>query len=183
MNNQRKKLSIGLASLALVLVCAVGGTLAWMHAASQAVTNTFVPASISTTVEEDTKGDVKKNVKIQNTGDVDTYIRAAVVINLLDAEGNVVGTAPVENTDYTITWGKDWFQVGNYYYYPVPVAPKGETGNLIDECKPVEGKNLQVTILAEGVQAGGADADGTPAVELAWKTVTIGDGGHLTVKS
>ena len=168
MNNQRKKLSIGLASLVLVLVCAVGGTLAWMAAASNSVTNTFVPASISTTVEEKTEGGVKRDVQIQNTGDVDAYIRAAVVINLLDDKGNIVGTAPAEETDYTITWGQDWFQLGDYYYYPSKVAPTGRTTDLIKECQPMEGKNLQVTILAEGVQADGKDENNIPAVNLAW---------------
>lgn len=187
MNNQRKKLSIGLASLVLVLICAVGGTLAWMHATSDPVTNTFVPATVTTTVIEDTTDGTKKDVKIQNTGDVDAYIRAAIVVNLVDDNGNVTVAKPEHYTMDGLP-GQDWLDVNGYYYYQNKV-PAGEvTPNvLFSACKATEnipeGLSLQVTILAEGVQADGTDAEGIPAVELAWKTVTIGDDGRLTVKS
>ena len=189
MKNQRKKISIGLASLVLILVCAVGGTLAWMAAASSSVTNTFTPAKVTTEVVETLGDNVKSDVKIKNTGDVDAFIRAAVVINLVDENGNV----SVANSDHyqmtpTELPKNDWFKgTDGYYYYPNKVAAGDQTTNLFDSCTPTEqipdGWHLQVTILAEGIQADGTDAKGVPAVELAWKTVTIDAQGQLTQRS
>lgn len=184
MKYDRKKLSVGLLSLLVVLACAVSGTLAWISTTSGTVTNTFTPAKVTTEVDENTEGGVKSNVKITNTGDVDAYIRAAVVINLLDENGNVLGTPAEENTHYTITWNNtNWQKSGDYYYYSTKIIPGGSTGYLIDKCETVGETKLQVTIIAEGIQADGMDTSVTPsipAVESAWKVVTVNADGTMT---
>ena len=172
MNGKRvmkTKKPVALVALLVLLCCTVAGTLAYLVTNTDPVTNTFTPAHVSTAVDETFKNGVKSDVKIQNTGNIDAYIRAAVIINWADENGNVSAT-PVKATDYTITWTKEgWVEHNGYYYYTAPVAAGALTGELFTDCKlaekvtPPEGYNLQVTILADGIQAEPIDA-----VKQAW---------------
>lgn len=163
----RKKSLTVLVALALILCCAVGGTVAFLATSSGPVTNTFTPSKVTTAVDEIFNGTTKEKVRIQNTGNTDAYIRAAIVVNWVDASGNIYGKKPVENTDYTLTFTSDsgWTKASDgFYYYNGKVAANGGfTANLIDTCKqigtaPAEGYALQVTILADGIQADGMGA-------------------------
>lgn len=185
MNGKRvmkTKKPVALVALLLLLCCTVAGTLAYLVDSTDPVTNTFTPAHVSTEVNEDFDGITKSNVTIKNTGDIDAYIRAAVIINWAsDKEVGVVsGTAPKEGTDYTIDWTMvNWVKVGDYYYYTQKVAAKGETKQLFTDCKlkegvtPPSGYHLQVTILADGIQA-----EPVHVVADVWKDVRV-DGGKL----
>ena len=167
MNGKRvmkTKQPVALVALLVLLCCTVVGTLAYLVTSTDPVTNTFTPASVSTAVDETFKNGVKSDVKIQNTGNIDAYIRAAVIINWADGDGNVSAT-PVKTTDYTIKWTKEgWVEHGGYYYYTAPVAVGALTGQLFTGCElakgvtPPEGYSLQVTILADGIQSEPADA-------------------------
>lgn len=167
MNGKRvmkTKKPVALVALLLLLCCTVVGTLAYLVDKTPEVKNTFEPASVSTAVEETFKNGEKKDVKIQNTGNIDAYIRAAIIINWADKQGNISAT-PVKTTDYTITWTKEgWVEHNGYYYYTAPVAAGALTGELFTDCKlaekvtPPEGYSLQVTILADGIQSEPADA-------------------------
>ena len=185
MNGKRvmkTKQPVALVALLLLLCCTVAGTLAYLVTSTNPVTNTFTPASVSTEVNEDFDGITKSNVTIKNTGNIDAYIRATVVVNWAsDKEVGVVsGTAPKEGTDYTIDWTMvNWVKVGDYYYYTQKVAAKGETKQLFTDCKlkegvtPPSGYHLQVTILADGIQA-----EPVHVVADVWKDVRV-DGGKL----
>lgn len=185
MNGKRvmkTKQPVALVALLLLLCCTVAGTLAYLVTNTDPVTNTFTPASVSTEVKEDFDGITKSNVTIKNTGNIDAYIRATVVVNWAsDKEVGVVsGTAPKEGTDYTIDWTMvNWVKVGDYYYYTQKVAAKGETKQLFTDCKlkegvtPPSGYHLQVTILADGIQA-----EPVHVVADVWKDVRV-DGGKL----
>lgn len=156
-----------LVSLVLLVGVAVGGTLAYLATNTDPIENQFTPSKVTTTVEETLEGNVKSEVKIKNTGDTEAWIRAAVVITWQNEAGNVYGgTQPVAGTDYTISWNKDTTNSdGNwvtgkdgFYYWTKPVAPNGLTGELITECKPVEGKApegyaLTVEIIGSGIQS------------------------------
>lgn len=153
------KVTALLASL-LLMVCAISSTLAFLVDKDEPIVNTFTPSKITTTVEEKFENGVKSEVKIQNTGDTTAWIRAAVVITWQDADGNAYGQAPVQDTDYTITYdlNNGWTK-GNdgFYYFKTPVEAGQSTGELIKECKPVankapEGYNLCVEIICSGLQ-------------------------------
>lgn len=60
--NTTKKLVIAVIALSLALICAVGGTLAFLVAESNSVVNTFTYGNITLTVTE-TKGEQKENVR------------------------------------------------------------------------------------------------------------------------
>ena len=167
MNGRRvmkAKKPVARVALLLLLCCTVAGTLAYLVTSTDPVTNTFTPAHVSTAVDETFENGVKSDVKIKNTGDIPAYIRAAVIINWADGDGNVSAT-PVKTTDYTIKWTKEgWVEHGGYYYYTAPVAVGALTGQLFTGCElakgvtPPEGYSLQVTILADGIQSEPADA-------------------------
>ena len=89
-----------LVSLLLLLSVTVGGTIAFLMDDDGPLVNLFNPSQVTTNVVETIDGTTKKDVKIQNTGDTDAWIRAAVVITWQDSAGNVYGQLPVEGEDY-----------------------------------------------------------------------------------
>ena len=187
MNGKRvmkTKKPVALVALLLLLCCTVAGTLAYLVTSTDPVTNTFTPAEVKTEVTEsfvEDKGElVKSNVQIKNNGNIDAYIRAAVIINWADANGNVYGGGtPVEGTDYTApVLQNGWIKVGDYYYYTSAVPAGSSTGTLfapIEQLKTCKDTNygLQVTILADGIQA-----EPVHVVADVWKDVRV-DGGKL----
>lgn len=187
MNGKRvmkTKKPVALVAILVLLCCAVAGTVAYLVTSTNPVTNTFTPASVSTEVKETFENGVKSDVKIKNTGNIDAYIRAAVIVNWADAQGNVYGGAtPVADTDYTLTLktgeNENWFQGSDgYYYCKTSVASRSETPVLIESCAKTtgarvpEGYDLQVTILADGIQS-----EPVKAVSEAWPAVRVGTNG------
>ena len=191
MNGKRvmkTKKPVALVAILVLLCCAVAGTVAYLVTSTDPVTNTFTPAEVKTEVTENFVKDedgkfVKSDVQIKNTGNIDAYIRAAVIVNWADDKGNVSGT-PVKDTDYVMDLNivtrenpnAPWFKGSDgYYYCKTSVAPDGSTPALINTCEPAanmapEGYALQVTILADGIQSEPADA-----VIQAWG-VTVANG-------
>lgn len=175
----RRRRAAALLALALAGALALGGTVAWLTAATPAVVNTFSPANVETEIDEDLDGGVKKDVKIANTGDVPVYVRAKVVVNWVDAKGNVVAEVP-EGYEYVFMnasgagvsgldaqVGEGWLEGDDgFWYYASKLAPKDEQGsstsNLINsvEVKYPQGVaaagaeyTLSVEILSEAIQA------------------------------
>lgn len=178
-----------LVALVLIFCCTVGGTLAWLATSTEDVVNTFTPGEVDSEVHEVLDGSTKRNVQIENTGNVDAYIRAAIVVNWVAADGTIYGEAPVRGTDYTLQTDSYWFQdADGYYYYPNKVGAKQLTSEehyLIKSCTPVaneapDGCNLQVTILADAIQADGV-SNGKPVVETVWTNIKVNANGTLTV--
>lgn len=183
---KHKKTTILAVSLLAAVFAVSGITLAFLTDSTEEIVNTFTPTSVPIDVVENFENNVKSNVKIQNDGDIPAYIRAAIVVNWVDGQGNVLGTPPVEGegNDYSLTLNltEDWIKNDDgYYYWTSPVSAGEETGVLITECKalneaPLDGYNLQVEILAQSVQSVPEEA-----IEDLWG-VTIEDGRVTTVK-
>lgn len=167
----KKKTILMLAAMALLLTVTVGSTIAYLWTSTPAVTNTFTPASSGTDITEDFKDNVKNTVQIKNTGDVKSYIRAAVVVTWQNENGEVLGEVPVKDTDYSITWTRaGWtdLQRDGFYYYNTVVEPGKSTGVLFTDCKPLkaapkDGYTLHVEIIAQSIQA-----EPISAVQEAW---------------
>ena len=173
MKRMNSKTVVLLIAIAVLLTVTVGGTVAYLAASTQPVVNVFTPGSVGGEIEETLEGQVKKNVTGRNTGNVDAYIRAKIVVTWQNSAGDVYPVMPVAGTDYTINDGTDkgWTK-GNdgFYYYNGKNGDNGKvgagasTGNLIDTCSPVEGKapsgyTLHVEILAQAIQADGWPED------------------------
>lgn len=182
------KKTILITSVALLLLVAVGTTLAYVFTKTDPVENKFNPSKVSCAVVENgndpvSSGNVpvssKTNVQIKNTGDTDAYIRVAVVVNWMNKDGKVWATKPVLNTDYSIDWAFDdtenptaWDPGSDgYYYYKNSVASNGGvTEILINEAKvledaPQEGYYLSIEIVASAIQAEGM---GATSAQDAW---------------
>ena len=142
------KKSIIITSVMLLLLVAVGTTLAYIFTETNPVENTFEPSKVSCAVVENggtpvtgsvtDTGNVKENVQIKNTGDTDAYIRVAVVVNWASADGSCVWAQTPADDDYTITYNlsNGWFNGGDgFYYYSKAVSPGESTSVLIDEAK------------------------------------------------
>ena len=181
---KRSKKSLALlVSMVLLVVGVVGGTIAYIVTNAGPVVNEFVPAKVPCEIVEDFDGNVKQDVQIKNTGNIDAYIRAKVVVTWQDKDGNVAAQVPVKDTDYTITYTNNgtWFKDANdYWYCKTAVAPNTTTPTLIAECKPVDGQApegyyLSVEIVAESIQSQPSDA-----VEQAWNGVTVDGNGTIT---
>lgn len=157
---RKKPLSL-LVALALLLTLAVGGSLAWLVSNDQ-VSNSMEPGNVPIMINETVSGTTKSSVTVTNDGNIQAYIRVAVIANAVDEDGNVtVGTAPA----YAVDSAK-WTQIGNYYYYNGVVEPKGATAPLFTG--DVSFANGEINILAESIQVlGGLSGDGNASID-AW---------------
>lgn len=161
-------------SLCLIFALAVGTTFALLKANTAPVENTFTAAKSGTDIVEKLDGSQKTSIKVQNTGTAVSYVRVKLVMNWVDENGNV--SAEPVNITPSIT--ADWFEQDGIYYYKMPVAAKDFTTNLlktpITQDAAPEGYHLEVTVLAESIQAAPSTA-----VQQSWG-VGVDSNGYLT---
>lgn len=160
MHNKRKAILIVL-MIAVLLIGAIGGTVAFLAMKTDPVENVFQPAQVPSEVEESFNGSTKEDVVIRNNGNVPAFIRAAIVVTWKDSSGNIYPVAPVKNVDYVMDIGSDWTPSGDYYYYDDKVAAGNTTTDLIKSCHVKDGAAvptgyaLNVVILGQAIQAQG----------------------------
>lgn len=149
-----------IASFSVIIFVAAGSSLSFLIAKQDAVVNEFTPSVVTSAVDETFDQNVKSNVKIQNTGDTEAYIRAAVVVTWQNTVGEVYPKMPEAGVHYTVDFNSDkWIlATDGYYYYKNPVAAKGFTDVLINEVRPIDGKTpvgygLNVEILSDAIQS------------------------------
>ncbi len=168
-------------SLCLIFALAVGTTFALLKANTAPVTNTFKAAESGTHVDVEDSGNEKTGIFVKNEGTATSYVRVKLVMNWVDKSGNV-SAEPVNITvRYDTT---NWFEQDGIYYYRTPVGPNMTTDNLLQKDKHIteptgkpEGYHLEVTVLAESIQAAPSTA-----VEGAWTAVKVGPDSCLTLK-
>lgn len=151
-----------------IVACTLGGVNAYLTSRTEPVVNEFVPAKVSCIVEETFENGVKTDVRVRNTGNIDAYIRAAVIINFVSDDGKVLATAPQEGVDYILIWDAYGWTKGSdgYWYYKNAVAPGELTSMLIESAAAVsapDGYRLNIQIAATAIQS----APDT-AVQEAW---------------
>ena len=164
------KTAILLLAVILLAGAVIGTTVAYLTTNTDAITNTFEYARVTCEVKEEFNGNSKQNVKIQNTGNIDAYIRATYVVNWLDKTGKIVPASSVPTTyqvGFTGATTSKWKQIGDYFYYTESVAPDGLTeGSLVGYTVTYPENpeyTLQVEIIASAIQSKPADA-----VQQAW---------------
>lgn len=166
-------------SLCLIFALAAGTTFALLKANTAPVENTFTAAKSETYIDEVLEGSQKTSIKVKNTGTATSYVRVKLVMNWVDGKGNIVSGDNLPTVELNTDDG--WFEKGGIYYYKTPVGPKDSTANLLQEGKPIKQENapngchLEVTVLAESIQAAPSTA-----VEGAWKVVKVNSDGNLT---
>ena len=162
-----------LLALILVVGAAAGGTLAWLTQTTQTENNNFSYGTVSCAINESFNGTKKSDVTVTNTGNTPAYIRAACIVNWVDAQGNIVANVPADYT-YSSIPGAGWIAGSDgYYYYNGVVAPDATTAGSLLTCTsshPEDGEyTLSVKVIASAVQA-------TPrtAVNEAWPGNPLG---------
>lgn len=168
MKHKRSLLAVIL--VVILLTSAVSGTIAYLKTSTSTVTNQFEPTEVTSEIVEaewSANGREKSSVVVKNTGTTSAYIRAAVVGNWCNAEGQIV-----EPWSETITLGTDWFKLNGYYYYKNVVPIGGSTSNLLGESIKTEtradGTHLVVTVVQQAIQAEGVSSNGKHPVEEMW---------------
>ena len=169
MTNKRAFLAV--AMIVLLLTASVGGTAAFLTDGTDEVANVFTPADVTSTVIEPTWSDgsiTKSNVTIRNTGNIDAYMRAAIVVTWQDANGNVLSVKP-DADEYSLIIGSGWEENSDGYYYCKEIVDAGENSDvLITSCTviadaPIDGYTLHVEVIGSAIQAEGWDSGVTGA--------------------
>ncbi len=168
---QRKVRLLIIATLVVLLAIVSSFTLAYIFTDTDPVINTFNPSEVSCKVVEngsDKTGEFdgveKTNVKIENTGNVQSYIRAEIVVTWMSKDQTkVLAVTPVLGTDYELTYapGTAWKQAPDgFWYYTKPVNVSAQTEILVSSCKLIEDRNapsddfyLSVEIVASAIQS------------------------------
>lgn len=128
---------VALAALLVLVLGIVGTTLAWLTDKTDALTNNFTYAKVSCKVLETVNEDQtqKSDVKIQNTGNTDAYIRVTYVVTYRDDTGSILYETLSNgrwNVDLSNIINKEsWVQgTDGYWYCKTSVAPGAETPEL-----------------------------------------------------
>ena len=163
-----------LLALILVVGAAAGGTVAWLTQTTQTENNNFSYGTVSCAIKENFDGTTKSDVTVTNTGNTPAYIRAACIVNWVDAQGNIAANVPAEYTYSLSIPGAGWTAGSDgYYYYSGVVNPDVTTEGSLLTCTsshPADGEyTLSVKVIASAVQA-------TPstAVNEAWPGNPLG---------
>ena len=165
-----------LIAIILLISTAVGSTVAFLAAKTEPVENSFEYANVSCKVTQNCDTDGSSIVQVKNTGTISAYIRAAVVANWIDADGNIAASVP-EGYSYDLTCSSGSWAQGNdgFFYYLLPVAPGALTEGSLLTCTVACSENpeytLSVEVLAEAIQSTPASA-----VNEAWRAAVDGSG-------
>ncbi len=183
--------------LALVMVVAVGATLALMASSPQFLTNTFAAADVDTEVDENTDGANVKTVWVENNGKSPVYVRARIMVSgvdpkqieIVDSEEEAEKEAVDNPTMLFLVMPnvKDeancWQQVGEdiskdnkdgFYYYLGVLQPGTSTSNLMT--KVIIGDKLRDSLLVKDEETGKTDFVDTFNITIYHESVlAIGD--------
>ncbi|MGN0538206.1 MAG: hypothetical protein ACI4M3_09550 [Acutalibacteraceae bacterium] len=137
--------------------------------------------TVTNRIDENFNGTEKTNVRIENTGNMNAYVRVAIVPIWRDTDGSPT-MLPTKDT-YSIELNtKDWFLgEDGYYYCKADIAPSEKTPELIRKCtlneltdEAYNNKYFDLQILAQSIQS-----DPQTAVQNAW-AVRVDETGQLT---
>lgn len=154
-----------LLSMVLLVVIAIGGTVAYLVTKDEPVTNTFVPSHVACKVTEKFDGETKTNVNVENTGNTEAYIRVKLVTYRVNDQNQPIGgAAAIPN----FTPGTNWVEFGDYYYYTLPVKPGEKPANdliaqmtLTGSYTDADGGKQVIEVMAEAIQSGPTEAIGS----------------------
>ena len=165
---RNKKPAILIVSLVLLLIAAIGGTVAYLQATSGRLTNTFTPADVEIVPSEKKDSNSKSDIKFQNSGDIPVYIRATLSVYWKDADENIV-PQPAGSTVDIGTVLSGWTGVDGIYYYNLQVPPDGWTDPMLSTITVTypDGYTCHIDVHAQAIQAQGW-GDGVDTAQEAW---------------
>lgn len=173
---KHRMLTLILIAALIVALVLCGTVIAYMFRQTEYKDNQFTPAEISCKIAEVFDGEQKTSIQVQNTGNIDAYLRVRLVSYWVDTDGNIVAK-PSEMPEIMMAPG--WIEgQNNTYFYQKSVAPNELTDNLLSSpiiLEEDENGYLQVIeVFAEAIQ-------GEPqnAVTSSWG-VTLDSNGNIT---
>lgn len=157
-NRPLNKTMLIVALCSLIALCTVGGIWAYLVSRPDPITNTFEPAFVTCEVEEQFDGNTKSDVRIRNTGNVDAFVRAAVIVNFVSDDGKILATAPQEGVDFSIVWATSEWKKGTdgFWYHSSAVSADSLTVPLIQSASVIsapDGYSLDIQIIATAIQS------------------------------
>lgn len=170
----RRILPVLLAGFVLLTVSLLGTAFGYMFRQTETVETELIPAQVACRVEESFDGTSKSGITVQNTGNVDAYLRVRMVTYWVDGNGDIM---PLESRMPAYAVHPDWIPLGDHTYcYKSPVSPgSATTANLLASPMTLgtsaEGYRQVVAVFAEAIQARPGDA-----VEQAWAVELNADG-------
>lgn len=187
---RRKQQSLIIAIAAVLCSIIACVTIAFVFMNTEPLKNTFTDAYVACEVLETFDGTTKTDVTVKNTGEVQSYIRAKVVVTWMSEDKTkVTALKPVDDTDYIITYANEvnsdtkWEKGSDgYWYYKLPVDVGKETEKLIETCslKPgvtaPDGYYLSVEIVASSIQS-----TPTRVVSEQWDSGVCGVNGSMLI--
>ena len=139
-----------LVSWALLLVAAVGVTVAFIADKTPEMENTFQPSYVDCEVKQDVD---TAAYTVTNIGDTEAYVRVAVVVNWKNSTtGNIYAQAP----QFAVSVSEGWLLGSDgYYYYTGKLAPTAVTSafTVTPAGTTPDGYTLSVEIVASAIQA------------------------------
>lgn len=191
-----------LVAFLLLFGISCGVTLAYLNTQTRSIENMFLPSHVTTKVVETFVNGEKKEVSLKNTGDIDAYIRAAVVVTWQDKDGNIYGQMPVAcstsgckhetcGADYEIRYclgdsgNGGWLKASDgFYYWTKPVLSEKDdttenksqckTGVLISMCKPLKAAPVDGYYLNVEILGSGIQSKPTSVVTRNWSSGVSG---------
>ena len=180
---RRGRATAMLLATVMLFALAVGGTIAWLTDKDRPLVNTFDPSKVTCEVQEKLDGQVKSDVNVKNTGDIDAFIRVKLVTyRTNDAGQHIGGTAALPQ----FTLGANWVEYNGYYYYTLPVAPGDKPATkltdsmtLTESYDDADGGHQSIDVMAEAIQSVPAEAVGQAwGVSIAPGSVTAYSAGN-----
>lgn len=158
----KKMLLIALLCTAVLLTC-IGSVDAYMRKETQVENNVFEEAIVTCKVNETFTENTKSSISVENTGNIEAYLRLRFVTYWVDANGDITFEKSLMDTldiDYD---ENNWTKIGDIYYYnhPVPPETNDKTSNLLTSnmtliTKEDENGNVLrqvVQVFAEAIQS------------------------------
>lgn len=167
-----------LVSLLLIFGVVACGTISYIFVSSVLLNNSLKVVSVSSAVVETFNGTTKSNAKIKNMGDIDAWIRVAIVPTWEVYENNlykaVNESANLSDLNISINTS-NWFEKNGFYYCKTKIAPNESTPVLINSASVktssvgyLAGYQMNLQILCEAIQAApdATAAEAWPAVRV-----------------
>lgn len=156
--DNKKKKAIMIASMVTALIIAsvvVVYAVVYITDKDGPANSVFTPSEVGCSVAEN-----EGTYTVTNEGNINSYIRVAVVANWKNIEG-IHWQVP----EITVTPDSTWVKEGDYYYFKGAVVPDATVtfGTVALSGETVDGYDLQIQVLAEAIQS---QPDG--AVQDAW---------------
>lgn len=152
-----KLVSAAAVLLLLVGVLASTGVFASLFDTTSVVENKFEAADVSAAVNGGQRNGSGQEYTVSNDGNVAVFVRAKVIANWVDENGNPMMYPP--EGSYQLSIGSGWVRTGkysdpteDYWYYDGILEPGAVTEPLITKVS-AEGGDLELVLLTETIQS------------------------------